>query len=154
MSSSFKERMKMFQKAAEENKPSTTSHKYSVKKGISEKTNKNNANKKEDNDEFILKKSQTFAQKNPNSKNLSIPQKEVKQDTNNSKDTQKKEEPIKKETTPKKEETPKTSQIKDDNKDIDKNVTKENKDKKEIKENKKIKKQKRIKKIKIQKKKK
>ena len=73
--------------------------------------NKNNANKKEDNDEFILKKSQTFAQKNPNSKNLSIPQKEVKQDTNNSKDTQKKEEPIKKETTPKKEETPEMKEL-------------------------------------------
>ena len=41
MSSSFKERMKMFQKAAEGNKPNLNSNKFSVKKGISEKTNKN-----------------------------------------------------------------------------------------------------------------
>ena len=106
MSSSFKERMKMFQKAAEGNKPNSNSNKFSVKKGISEKTNKNNANKKEDNDEFILKKSQTFAHKNPTSKNLSIPQKEVKQDIKKNKDTKEKEEPMKKESTPKKEETP------------------------------------------------
>jgi hypothetical protein len=53
MSSSIKERMKMFQKAADDNKPNRNNNKYSVKKGISEKTNKNNTNKKEDNDKFI-----------------------------------------------------------------------------------------------------